>query len=262
TLKLKTNIGKYKFVQSNNNDILITNDEIILNNIELSAVTTPQESPENWFTWDNSGTQITGLSDIGLNQKRIVLPSKATSIANNTFYNNKTLVSVDMSLTKITSIFNGVSNGVGTFRGSYNIISITLPPSLTLIGYGAFYSCRSLTSINIPDSVTSIGDYAFRDCSSLTSINIPDGVTSIGAYTFYNCSSLTSITIPDSVTLIRSYTFNGCSSLTSITMPNSVTSIGTRVFTNVPSTCVMNVSSTWDRTLATNAGYEGIFVVD
>ncbi|MDE6289675.1 MAG: leucine-rich repeat domain-containing protein, partial [Ureaplasma sp.] len=283
-IQLKNNIGKYKFIpyQTITNDILITSNEILLNNIQLPTNVTPQESPEDWFTWDSNGNQITGLSDIGLNQKRIVLPSKATSISNDAFYKNESLVSVDMSLTKITSIPNGINNGVGIFRQCLNIISISLPSSLISIGYGAFANCTSLTSINIPDDVTlieaytfancssltsinipddvtSIGNSVFNSCISLTSINIPDGVTSIGYYAFRDCSSLTSITIPDGVTSIGTSAFDGCTSLTSITMPNSVVSIGTSVFMNVPSTCVMNASSTWNQTLAINAGYKGTF---
>ena len=82
----------------------------------------------------------------------------------------------------------------------------------------AFTYCVSLTSITIPDSVTSIGYYAFFYCRSLTSITIPDSVTSIGNYAFSNCRSLTSITIPDSVTSIGNDAFYGCSSLKTISL--------------------------------------------
>ena len=71
--------------------------------------------------------------------------------------------------------------------------SITIPDSVTSIGWYAFSGCSSLTSITIPDSVTSIEYGAFEDCSSLTSITIPDSVTSIGYGAFYDCSSLTTV---------------------------------------------------------------------
>ena len=43
-----------------------------------------------------------------------------------------------------------------------------------------FEGCSSLTSITIPNSVTNIGFLAFGGCTSLTSVTIPNSVTSIG----------------------------------------------------------------------------------
>ena len=74
--------------------------------------------------------------------------------------------------------------------------TVTIPNSVTSIGYGAFSGCSGLTSVTIPNSVTSIGDWAFSSCSSLTSVTIPNSVTSIGYGAFYDCSSLTAIYVP------------------------------------------------------------------
>ena len=54
--------------------------------------------------------------------------------------------------------------------------------------------CKGLTSITIPNSVTSIGYGAFYECTGFTSITIPNSVTSIGERTFAYCTGLTSIT--------------------------------------------------------------------
>jgi hypothetical protein len=54
--------------------------------------------------------------------------------------------------------------------GSVHITNVTIPDSLTIIGYHAFDGCSSLTSVTIPNSVTSIGDYAFQYCYSLKSV--------------------------------------------------------------------------------------------
>ena len=143
-----------------------------------------------------------------------------------------------------------------------------IPNSVTWIRERAFYDCCGLTSVTIPNSVTSIGYDAFRyvnniiysgtatgspwgakcvngyvdgylvysdatkttllGCSAAATgeIVIPNSVTSIGNYAFSDCSGLTSVTIPNSVTSIGEGAFYGCSGLTSVTIPNSVTRIG------------------------------------
>ena len=162
------------------------------------------------------------------------------------------------------------------FYGCKSLTSVTIPNSVTEIGWDAFGACSSLTSITvdagnthydsrnncnaiietatntliagcktttIPNSVTSIGGNAFSGCTSLTSITIPNSVTTIGDFAFFDCSSLTSISIPNSVIEIRGGAFKYCSSLTSITIPNSVTEIGWGPFVG---TALYNNPSIWE----------------
>ena len=75
---------------------------------------------------------------------------------------------------------------------------------------GAFRDCTGLLSVSIPSSVTSIGYEAFKGCTGLTSVTIPSGVTSIGSAAFNGCTGLTSVTIPSSVTSINDYAFQTC----------------------------------------------------
>ena len=91
-----------------------------------------------------------------------------------------------------------------------SLTSYPIKAGTRFIGNDAFDGCTSLTSITIPDSVTQIGWGAFPDCTSLTSITIPDSVTQIGHWAFSGCTSLTSITIPNSRIEIEDDAFEGC----------------------------------------------------
>ncbi len=142
------------------------------------------------------------------------------------------------------------------FKDCTGLTSVTIPNSVTSIGYRAFYGTAWFnnqpdglvyagkvayeykgtmptgTHITLEEGTLGIAAYAFSGCSGLTSVTIPNSVTSIGSSAFSGCSGLTSISIPNSVTSIGESAFFRCSGLTSVTIPNSVTSIGESAFYN------------------------------
>ncbi len=77
---------------------------------------------------------------------------------------------------------------------------ITLKDGTTCITGKAFENCSNLVDITIPHSVVVIGEFAFKSCNNLTSIINPDSVTHIRESAFQGCTNLISITIPESVT--------------------------------------------------------------
>ncbi|MBR5393534.1 MAG: leucine-rich repeat protein [Bacteroidaceae bacterium] len=116
------------------------------------------------------------------------------------------------------------------FADCKNLLSVTIPESVTSFGESAFYDCSSLVSATIPGNVKSISPDTFLNCRSLTSVTLGDGVANIDIGAFRNCSSLTSVNIPKSVTTIGGSAFEGCTALTDVTIPGSVTSIGNGAF--------------------------------
>lgn len=79
-----------------------------------------------------------------------------------------------------------------------SLSSVTMPASLTYIGYVAFYHCKALTVINFLAKLETIDTYAFEGCTSLTSINIPAKVKTIGDNAFYGCTKLASVYVNNS----------------------------------------------------------------
>lgn len=126
---------------------------------------------------------------------------------------------------------NGVT-GIGeyAFYVKYGQLkSITLPDTLTRIGFSAF-SVSGLTSITIPAGVREIGDSAFVNCRNLVSVKLSAGLETIGEYAFSGCSVLKDISIPNTVTSLGVEAFSYCTALPGIVIPDSVTSLGASVF--------------------------------
>lgn len=154
---------------------------------------------------------------------------------------------------------SGVTSiGAYAFWGCNHMTSVTLPGSLTSIGYSAFEHCLGLNRVQISDlnawyeidfanayanplyyanhfyvntnevvnltvtsNISEIKDYAFVGYKGLHSVSIGYYVTSIGNSAFENCSGLTSVTIGNSVNTIGDDAFKDCTNLTSVTLNNN-----------------------------------------
>ena len=135
------------------------------------------------------------------------------------------------------------------------ITSITIPPSVSVIGERAFLNCSGLLAVQIPDTVTAIGESAFSGCTSLSELHIGAGLTEIGQRAFKDCSSLTSVVIPEGVSAISSRAFNGCTALEELSLPATLKSAGGYAFTG----CVALKKVTYPGTAEELAG---IFILE
>ncbi|MDR0505741.1 MAG: leucine-rich repeat domain-containing protein [Dysgonamonadaceae bacterium] len=171
----------------------------------LSATASYAESEgtlgEN-LTWklDDEGTlTISGTGDMPDNQTPWTLADV------------KSLV-VEEGVTKI---------GNSSFGFCTNLVSVSLPNSLTSIGNMSF-SMGGFSSIVIPRKCTTIGFNAFMGCSKLKYLELPPRLTDIGMMAFSNCSSLEKVVVhwddPSKVTC--QFPFNGASvSSATLTVP-------------------------------------------
>ena len=194
----------------------------------------------------------------------ITIPESVNYINTYAFTNcsNMTTVNYNAIACTMEPVTTGYS--ASPVFGSCPITTLNIGQNVQVIPARAFYYSRNIVSLSIPGSVTSIGSNAFNGCSGLTSINIstdnsvydsrgncnavietatnklvtgcsttiiPNTINTIGSYAFLACINLSAITIPNSVSVIESGAFDGCRGLTgTFTIPNSVDSIGSFAF--------------------------------
>ncbi len=169
------------------------------------------------------------------------------------------IVPTDGSVTEI---------GDYAFDGCIELTDITIPKSLTHIGYSAFkntdvknlyledleswlkvtfgsasgvYLCSPLqkggniyvngellTEFTAPDGIDEIPGYAFDNCLSLTKIVIPNHVKEIASYAFDNCTNVNEIIVGDGITSL--FNIRNFKNLKTITLGNGITEIRTNAF--------------------------------
>lgn len=146
-----------------------------------------------------------------------------------------------------------VTQILGESFESSTVTEVSLPKTITFIGYKAFsltsrlkgielpteqplrivdyvFSGTGLESIVIPDNVTELGRYVFQSCKSLVSVEIGEGITEIPEYAFIYNDKLENIKLNSNITSIGRGAFQDCGVLTEISLPEGVKSIGSNAF--------------------------------
>ena len=116
---------------------------------------------------------------------------------------------------------------------------ITLSGDVTKIGQNAFYydgfhdSRENLISISLPNTVTEIGKDAFDQCPNLTTVTFNNNLVTIGPGAFGGCEKLTNVVLPEGLVTIGDNAFDSCVAIKNITIPAGVTSIGMSAFAGI-----------------------------
>ena len=161
---------------------------------------------------------------------KVVFSGNITSLCDSAFYEctNLSSVSIPDSVTEI---------GYSAFKGCKNLDRVTFGrnSSLNTLGKnytndGVFQNCVNLSEITLPDKLTAIQRETFSGCTNLERVTIGSGVKSIGAYAFSNCGNLTSVVVPNSVESAGDCIFRNCTNLSSVKLGSSLLTIGNAAF--------------------------------
>ena len=109
--------------------------------------------------------------------------------------------------------------GTGVFKDNRNIVSLTIPDSVTTLQNRICSGCTALREVYLPSGLTVIPDETFDGCSSLSTVHFPDTLEQIRSDAFCG-TALTEFIAPDSLTEIWSYAFKDCSGLVKVDLKN------------------------------------------
>ena len=153
-----------------------------------------QNGPEEIvFSVDGNGV-LTGVSGLTQGNTAVVIPSEVNGIT-------------------VREI------GTGVFKDNRNIVSLTIPDSVTTLQNRICSGCTSLREVWLPSGLTVIPDETFDGCSSLSTVHFPKTLREIRSDAFCG-TGLTEFIAPDSLTAIWSYAFKDCARLIKVDLKN------------------------------------------
>ena len=164
-----------------------------------------QNGPEGIvFSVDGNGV-LTGVSGLTANNTDVVIPSVVGGVT-------------------VREI------GMGVFKDNRNIVSLTIPDSVTTLQNRICSGCTALREVRLPSGLTVIPDETFDGCSSLSTVHFPNTLRQIRSDAFCG-TGLTEFIAPDSLTAIWGYAFKDCAKLTYVDLKN-VSSVSGGAFQN------------------------------
>lgn len=80
--------------------------------------------------------------------------------------------------------YNVTAIDSNVFKNHNEIVSVTIPDTVTYIGSSAFSYCSNLESVKFSENLKKVQGYAFYQCPSLKKVSLPKDVLEIGVYAF------------------------------------------------------------------------------
>ena len=109
------------------------------------------------------------------------------------------------------------------FKSNTQIISVSIPDSVIMIGADAFSECSNLNHVKMSSKLRVLESGAFSNCTKIEHVDLPDTLTTIGEGTFLDCTNLKELYLSNNLTSIGTNIIKGCTSLKKLTMPGSIT---------------------------------------
>lgn len=172
----------------------------------------------------------------------------------------------------------------GLFANQTYLTKVTVPSTLTYMGYEVFEGCRSLGEVEwnaedckfgqtygAPFSATALYTITFGEkvrkipdglcsgCRYITEVKMPASVVEVGESAFSDCSGLEAVGFSENMTSIEARAFLDCAKLSELILPNSLREIGENAFSGCTGLETLSIPESMDsigRSAFYNTGLE------
>ena len=117
------------------------------------------------------------------------------------------------------------------FERNNAITAVTIPSSVSTIGYSAFNGCKGLRRVMDASRVTEMQGFEYTDCTNLTSVTLSGTLQKIG-YRSFAGSALAHLVLPASMREIGSSAFEDCHQLRNVQFNTGLQNIKDHAFKN------------------------------
>lgn len=177
----------------------------------------------------------------------------------------------------------------GLFANQTYLTKVTVPSTLTYMGYEVFEGCRSLGEVEwnaedckfgqtygAPFSATALYTITFGEkvrkipdglcsgCRYITEVKMPASVVEVGESAFSDCSGLEAVGFSENMTSIEARAFLDCAKLSELILPNSLREIGENAFTTCTALQAVDFPASLEyigNTAFANTGLTSLFIL-
>ena len=174
--------------------------------------------------------KILVMVPMGIQAETLTIPHGTEVIGNRAF----------LDLRIKTIVFPNTLKSIETFAFHRAwMITLTIPDSVTTLGYAFAAQCPELKSVKIGNGVKILADSSFYLCKALETVTFSKNTSLIEVEAFLGCEALKNVVLPENLEKIEGSAFEACKSLKSITIPSKTKEIASYAFWNTALTKVV-----------------------
>ena len=177
------------------------------------------------------------------------LDGTTAKVIKNAEYSSLTEAMIPPSVTYGTHEYTVTEIDDNAFSSCYELLSVSIPSTVTYVGEKAFAYCTWLDSVawnpvRMINTSYATNTFPFYNCKKITKFTFGETVQRIPAYLCYGLSEVKELRLPAGLQFVGSNAFSSMTGITEVVLPEGFNSMGTGIFSSCQNLASINIPST------------------